>query len=134
MIAEYSHAERILTDGQPHIPPSAIFGAEPAHDWCYYYQKASLARQQGNWDEVVSLYGEAVSLNLEPNDKSEIVPFIEGFVNAGRSEEALELYNDELKGFIKIRLPLCNALEKNPSYNPAPGYDYENVYKVLCNS
>src|SRR5689334_22599919 len=26
-------------------PPRIIFGSEPEHTWCYYYQKAELARQ-----------------------------------------------------------------------------------------
>jgi len=25
---------------------------EPAHDWCFYYQKASLAAQDNNWQQV----------------------------------------------------------------------------------
>lgn len=29
---------------RPDYPPETIFGPEPAHTWCYYYQKADLAR------------------------------------------------------------------------------------------
>jgi hypothetical protein len=134
MIAGYSHIERIIPNGTAPVPPPAIFGSEPAHDWCYYYQKASLANQQGNWNEIGKLYDATVSLNMSPSDKSEIVPFIEGLVNIGRQDEALALYNTQLKDHFMIRLPLCNALEKNPAYQPAPGYDYENINRILCNS
>lgn len=34
---------------------SDIFGPEPAHDWCYYYQKGDLARQTQDWEQVVDL-------------------------------------------------------------------------------
>lgn len=134
LVGEYSHVDRIISDGTSPIPPLAIFSSEPAHDWCYYYQKASLARQQGNWEEISKLYDEVVSLDFSPNDKSEIVPFIEGLVNAGRQEEALALYNTELKGHLKIRFPLCKMLETNPGYPSEFNYDYKNIYQVLCNS
>jgi pentatricopeptide repeat protein len=134
LIAEHSHVDRIISSGTSPIPSQSIFGAEPTHDWCYYYQKASLARQQGNWEEVNSLYNEAISLGFKPNDKSEIIPFIEALVNIGKQEEALELYNKELKGFIKIRFPLCKAFDTNRDYNPAPAYNAEKIYQILCNS
>ncbi len=44
-VGEYSHVDRIVPQGTAPVPPAALFEAEPAHDWCYYYQKASLARQ-----------------------------------------------------------------------------------------
>jgi hypothetical protein len=134
LIGENSHIDRIITSGTSPIPSPSIFGTEPAHDWCYYYQKASLARQQGNWQEVGRLYDETISLHLSPSDKSEIIPFIEGLVNAGRYDDALALYDSELRGLIKIRFPLCKAFDKNPSYNPAPGYDHEKIYTILCNT
>jgi hypothetical protein len=38
---------RIIPVGKPPIPPEAIFGTELSHDWCFYYQKASLAKDPG---------------------------------------------------------------------------------------
>jgi hypothetical protein len=78
---------RIETEGTAPTPPYAIFGKEPAHNWCYYYQKASLARQVGDWNEVGRLYDETISKELTANDKSEWFPFLEGLVNAGRSDD-----------------------------------------------
>jgi hypothetical protein len=134
LIGNYSHVDRIIPNGTPPVPPPDIFGTEPSHEWCYYYQKASLARQQGNWKEIGRLYDEIISLNLSPNDKSEIVPFIEGLVNDGRQDEALALYNSEFKGHLKTRFPLCTELQKDPGYPPEFKYDYSNIYRVLCNS
>ena len=48
-VGEYSRVDRIISSGTAPVPPAAIFGAEPEHGWCYYYQKASLARQNGDW-------------------------------------------------------------------------------------
>lgn len=55
-----SNPQLIITNPEQSAkPPSAIFGPEPKHTWCYYYQKADLARQQGQWDKVVKLGEEA---------------------------------------------------------------------------
>ena len=59
--------------------PPAQFGSEPAHGWCYSYQKAELARQQGDWAAIVSLGDQALAAGLRWNDPSELLPFIEGY-------------------------------------------------------
>jgi hypothetical protein len=112
-----------------------IFGAEPPHGWCYYYQKASLARQTGDWEEIGRLYNQVNDLNLETNDKSEMIPFFEALVNLGRHEEARVLFNKQIKGNSEMRFPLCTFLEEhNPDYPPEFGYDYQTIYEILCNS
>ena len=131
-VGTYSHVDRIIPTGTPPIPPSSIFGAEPAYDWCYYYQKASLARQQGDWEEIGKLYDQVRELNLETDDKSEMIPFFEGLVNSGRYEDAKTLYKEEIKGQNEMRFPLCTFLTKDPGYPPEFGYDYQNVYEILC--
>ena len=133
-VAAYSRIDRITPSGIPAIPPASIFGSEPAHDWCYYYQKASLARQTGNWEEISRLYDQVSELNLETDDKSEMIPFFEGLVNSGRYEDARFLYREEIKGQAEVRFPLCNVLANDPGYAPEFGYDYQNVREILCNS
>jgi hypothetical protein len=73
-------------------------------------------------------------LNLETNDKSEMIPFFEALVNLGRLEEARVLFNKEIKGNAGVRLPLCTSLAQDPGYPPEFGYDYQTIYKLLCNS
>ena len=133
-VGAYSHVDRIIPAGTSPIPPASIFGAEPAHGWCYYYQKASLARQAGDWEEIGRLYDEARKLNLETDDKSEVIPFFEGLVNLGRYEDAKSLYREEIKGQTEVRFHLCNTLANDPGYPPEFGYNYEKVYELLCKS
>jgi hypothetical protein len=76
----YSRADLIEPAGEPKTPPTEIFGAEPEHGWCYYYQKAGLARQRGDWQEVLRLYDELKAKGLKPQDVSEWLPFYEAFV------------------------------------------------------
>jgi hypothetical protein len=133
-VGVYSHVDRIIPMGISPVPPSSIFGAEPAHDWCYYYQRASLARQNGDWEEIGKLYDQVRELNLETDDKSEIIPFFEGLVNLGRYDDAKALYKEEIKGQTEMRFPLCTFLANDPGYPPQFGYDYQKVYEILCKS
>lgn len=133
-VSTYSHVDRIIPTGSSPVPPSSIFGTEPEHNWCYYYQKASLARQNGDWGEIGKLYDQVRELNLETDDKSEMIPFFEGLVNVGRYEDAKTLYKEEIKGQNEMRFPLCTFLANDPGYPPEFGYDYQNVYELLCKS
>ncbi len=133
-IGAYSQIDRIVVSEKSHVPPHQIFGPEPNRNWCYYYQKASLARQSGNWEEIVSLFEQANALNLVPADRSEFFPFIEAFVNLGRYKEAKNLYVRSFKDNVKMRMPLCNALGKNPNYPPEFRYDYKTITELICGS
>ena len=133
-VAACSRVDRILPAGTPPIPPASIFGAEPHRDWCYYYQKASLARQSGDWAEIGRLYDQTRQLGLETDDKSEMIPFFEGLVNLGRYEDARSLYREHIKGQTEVRFPLCNVLSTDPGYPAEFRYDYPKVYELLCKS
>ena len=133
-IGEYSHVDQIIPSGESPVPSSSIFGNEPEHDWCYYYQRVSLARQVGDWAEIGRLYDETKSLDLDANDKAEVIPFFEGLVNLGRYEDAKALYRQEIRGQTRVRFPLCTFLNEDPGYLPDFGYDYEMVNEILCKS
>lgn len=89
--AGISRLDRIDTEIPSATPPKIIFGKEPEHGWCYTYQKASLAKQEGNWAEVVRLGDEATANGLSPQDMVEYVPFIEGYLHVGRSVDATRI-------------------------------------------
>ncbi|MBI5524067.1 MAG: hypothetical protein HY910_15685 [Desulfarculus sp.] len=73
-------------------PPPALFGPEPGHDcWCYYYQKAELARQFQDWPAIVKLWEEVRRRGLKPVDQREWSAFAQGLGQAGRREEAQAL-------------------------------------------
>ena len=131
-IGEYSHVDRIIPTGTAPTPPADIFESEPDHGWCYYYQKASLARQTGDWQEIGKLYDQVRKLNLDTDDKSEMIPFFEGLVNLGRIDDARSLFQNEIKGNAQMRLPLCAFLSKDPGYPPSFGYDYKTINQILC--
>ena len=114
------------------MPPEKIFGPEPAHGWCFYYQKASLARQRGDWSEIGRLYDETVNQNLRATDKSEVFPFLEGLVNLGRYRDARELVEKQIRGREKLSYELCESLSEDPEYPPEFEYNYEMLNTILC--
>ena len=82
----------------------SVYKSEPAHDWCYFYERADLARQLGNWDEIVLLDNQILSSNEKPSDLSEYFPFIEGYANTSNLDSA-----------VKLSRVILNT---SPDYNP----------------
>ncbi len=90
-IAPFSEIEHILPDASPQTPPRVVFGLEPAHGWCYYYQKASLAQQRGQWAEVAALGEQAKRQGLEAKDRVEWMPFLQAYAQEGDVSRLMEL-------------------------------------------
>ncbi|HUI88488.1 MAG TPA: hypothetical protein VLX61_07150 [Anaerolineales bacterium] len=70
---------------------SDLFGPEPLHNWCYFYEKADLARQEGDWEQVAHLGDEAFAASYRPDDPSEYLPFIEAYARTDRWDDAKQL-------------------------------------------
>src|SRR5215216_2993447 len=90
-----SNPEQILASASAIMP--AIYYPEPAHGWCYYFQKADLARQLGQWKEVAKLGDTAFKLEDHPNNPVERFVFIEGYAHVGDWERALNLSKESYK-------------------------------------
>lgn len=131
-VGGYSIIKRIESEGEAPVPPVVIFGTEPPHGWCYYYQKAALARQRGDWNEISRLYDEVVTKGLMANDKSEVFPFLEGLVNAGRYTDAKALFEAEVKIRESLSFDICAALAQDPGYPVEFKYDYNQLHQILC--
>jgi hypothetical protein len=92
-ILPLSDPGRILPDAIPAArPPEHIFGPEPEHGWCYYYERADLASQVGDWQGVVDLAEQAFSLDtrLYEVNAPELLPYIEGYAHVQQWDAALE--------------------------------------------
>ena len=76
---------------EPGAKMPVAYGPEPKHDFCYYYQKADLARQLGDWDTVLKMSDLALSDTAHPFEPAEQLVFIEGFAHAGQWGRAVEL-------------------------------------------
>jgi hypothetical protein len=83
VIADHSKIDSILSDQESPKPAPFIFGPEPAHRWCYYFEKADLARQTGDWQKVVELGNESARAGLHPEDAVEWIPFLQAYAYTG---------------------------------------------------
>jgi len=91
VIGPYSEIEHVLINEIHHPPPTVVFGPEPQHDWCYYYEKADFERQRGDWESVVSLGNEAQERGFAPADPIEWMPFLQAYASAGDVDRLTEL-------------------------------------------
>jgi len=89
-IGSFSEIEHVLVDETPHAPPELVFGPEPSHGWCYYYQKADLARQKGDWEAVIQTGDQAFELGLVPADPIEWMPFLQAYAQTGNVDRLKE--------------------------------------------
>jgi hypothetical protein len=118
LTAPYSNIDQIDVDATAHQPESVFFGNEPAHNWCYYYEKASLARQKGDWQEVARLGKEAAALKYQPADLTEWMPFLEAYANTGQTDLVKQTASSIQKD-PAITFSLCRQFKPGSAIPPA---------------
>lgn len=119
--AALSNPGRILREPVALMP--AFYAPEPGHGWCYYFQKAELARQFGDWDEVNRLAAEAFELDEHFNNPVELFVFIEGYAHAGDWGAAVELSREARQVSKNYVDPLLCKLWNRIEAETAPGED-----------
>jgi hypothetical protein len=125
-IAKYSKVENILASGEP-VLQEQVFGREPAREWCYYFLRADLARQNGDWELVSALGTEASQKGYAASDPLEWIPFLQAGVFLGDAD-ALTNLADGLKGNVAYKadrayykVQFCDALRAlNAAGYPPP--------------
>ncbi|MCC7191107.1 MAG: hypothetical protein IT312_20415 [Anaerolineales bacterium] len=100
----------ILNESTAQMPEP--YDPEPPHGWCYYFEKADLARQFKQWEEVVALADKAFESNPRPGDPAEYFVFIEGYAHAGEWARAVELSKQSFGESEWMRAPLCQLWER----------------------
>ena len=128
-MAKYSNVNWIDADGIPSTPPSVIFGAEPPHDWCYFYQQIDLARQKMDWQAGAELADEAISLGLEPSDVTEWLPALEAYAHVGDTKQSRQIAR-LIRTNRSVYAGLCEQL-KALQGQPAE-YDRDLLLSTLC--
>ena len=83
LIGNHSNMDSILAGQNSPKPAQFIFGPEPAHRWCFYFEKAELALQTGDWPKVSELGNEAARAGLHPEDSVEWIPFLQAYAVLG---------------------------------------------------
>jgi hypothetical protein len=118
LLGQHSKDQDVLTDVRAPQPAEFIFGPEPAHTWCYYYQQAELALQKGDWEKVVQIGGEVTRLKLTPNDRIEWLPFLQAYARKG-DEKAFKAIAIKIDISAFARGEACRTLLKMQELGPA---------------
>jgi len=132
LLAPKSKIENVMTNVEPAQVPEKIFGAEPVHDWCYYYQKADLARQVGDWQGIADLNQKVASLGLHPNDQIEWMPFLQAAAVLG-DEKQVKQISTRINSVTFYKQQACQNLRAMSGYGYplAPRMD-ELVGELFC--
>jgi hypothetical protein len=117
-----SHPNQIILDPEkPVSPPVEIFDSEPPHTWCYYFEKADLARQQGDWQKVVELGEQAFQKEFSPEDSLELLLYADGYAMTGDWQNALDLtWKVDEMSHQSYRPKLCLNLDWMQKNSPPP--------------
>lgn len=106
--AAFLSKPQLIRSDNPATLPAQLYNPEPPHGWCYYFEKAELARQQGDWAQVVSLGKLAFALSDHPNDPMERFVFIEAYAHTADWVDARKLTREAYKiSPDYVRTPLC---------------------------
>jgi hypothetical protein len=135
----YAGQSRFLLDAIPLSDLSNIVGndsqtrkisflSEPEHTWCYYFSKAELARQQGDWEQVIQLMQEARLLGYQPDDPFEWLTFIEAQALTGNIEAAKETSEVVFKQENRIRKGLCELWKR---VQAAETQEFTRINKIV---
>jgi hypothetical protein len=90
-LVPYSQPRNMIPGSKFAVPPYFPFGVEPAHNWCYYYEKAAYARQVGDWQTVLNFGDQIAGLHLKPQDLIEWMPFLQAYAHFGDQTRLREL-------------------------------------------
>jgi hypothetical protein len=110
-VVSISNLDQIITNPPKPVKLSQpLFLQEPQHTWCYYYEKADLARQQGQWEQAVKLGDEAFSKGFKPYDQSEMLLFIEAYGHTNRWNMALPKAEKAFQVMPSLHNKICDTL------------------------
>jgi hypothetical protein len=129
--AALSNQSMILAESTAQIPE--VYGSEPGYGWCYYFQKADLARQMGDWEQVAELGDVALKLDDHPNNPVERFVFIEGYAHTGNWDRALQLSRESYRVSREYVGPLLCRLWQRIERETKNGVERSNALSEVEN-
>lgn len=86
--------------------------------WCFHYQRADLARQVGDWGQVVFFWELAERGGYAPGHGFEYIPFIQGYAHLGNWIQALALTKQSNRVSANMKTILCPVWEELAASTP----------------
>jgi hypothetical protein len=107
-----SNLAQIIPDPLQEVSPPGILGPEPEYTWCYYFEKADLARQEERWEQVAEIGDQVFAIPYYPDDYSEYLPFVEAYARTGSWEDARDLTRKTADLMPVLRPALCAVWQR----------------------
>ena len=88
-----------------------VFEKPIEKNWCYYFEKADLARQTEDWETIAAI-GDEVLETMKAGEASEYLIFAEAYINLDQWEKAFDLFervHAEEKGLDQV---LCGYIHR----------------------
>ena len=129
----------IITDpAAPAVPPLHLFEETGSETWCLYFEQADLAAQQGDWALVANLGDEALELDDQSNEVSELFVFVEGYLRMGRMGRAKDLSETlsvQSGGYYDAAIcGLWQELDVELGEDFARDFDLTPIYERYCST
>jgi len=105
----------------PAVMDTSIFGEQPEHNWCYYFEKADLSRQLGDWQTTADLGEQAFALNtrLYEVNAPELLPYIEANAHIEKWDKAISLSKESFSLSARMNRILCETWQRIASETPS---------------
>ena len=108
----------LIQQGEKNLPEQ-IYGKQNTETWCSCFEKADLARQHEDWNEVVRLWGKSQAIGEQADNGFEIIPFIEGYGHLGDWEQVKTLTKSAKRITAGLEPSLCSTLDRLALDTPA---------------
>ena len=120
--AQTSNLRRVHDQPQSDFSLYRTIVPEERGTWCFHYERADLARQMRDWDQVVFFWNLARQGGYTPGIGFEYIPFIQAFAHTGDWNQAFALTkqsNRVSKNMKTILCPVWDELASSTSQSPA---------------
>jgi hypothetical protein len=110
--AQVSNLSRIHDQPQSDFALFRTIIPEDRGTWCFHYERADLARQINDWEQVIFMWDLAQRGGYSPAHGFEYIPFIQAYAQTGDWEMAFALTKQSNRVSANMKSILCLVWEK----------------------
>lgn len=132
--ALYANVSRVINSVVQDVELKNQILGENNQGWCFFYQKAELAKQYQQWEQIPLLWEQVEINKLRTEFGTEYIPFVEGFAYVGEWEKAEELTktaNRISKAMDSILCPIWAEIDAQTPDSREKNEAIQNVKDIL---
>jgi hypothetical protein len=116
--AQVSNLSRIHDQPQTDYSLYRTIVPEERGTWCFHYERADLARQMGDWKQVIFFWDLAQKGGYTPGHGFEYIPFIQAYAHTGGWKQAFALTKQSNRTSESMKTILCPTWEELVASTP----------------